>query len=275
MIQFIQRHRIVLVKTVTPPVFRAFHGVFGHTGNRPPSFSCCQHPPRLGIRHAHLISTPTSPTPRAPPTPLPTAQGVLSPTVGSGLTAVLGLPHGVCQAPEGSEDKEQGALAGVRTPQQEGQDAGDVGDGTCSRGGGSWSHTGRWPCRPSATSDPTPRPGACRVPECVPTDPTESRLCVGQGCQHREEEREAEGRGERREGRQEREGRRDKRREGRKRGAGVRGPGKGPGWRAGVEAAGTAELKGLCAPAKAPPLGPGAGPAATAAYQARRWPPCR
>lgn len=52
-----------------------------------------------------------------------------------GLTIVLCLPHGVCHAPEAGKYEEEGQLAGVGLPQQQGDDAGQVGHGPCDGGG--------------------------------------------------------------------------------------------------------------------------------------------
>lgn len=52
------------------------------------------------------------------------------------LTVVLRLPDGVGHAPEAREHEEHGQLVGVRPPQQEGDDAGQVGGRTCGRGRG-------------------------------------------------------------------------------------------------------------------------------------------
>lgn len=62
------------------------------------------------------------PGPRAGPVP-------------AGLTVVLCLPDGVSRAPEAGEHEEHGQLVGVRPPQQEGDDAGQVGDRTCGQRG--------------------------------------------------------------------------------------------------------------------------------------------
>lgn len=57
------------------------------------------------------------------------------------LTIVLCLPDGVGRAPEARKYEEQRQLAGVRLPQQEGDDARQVGHGTCERGKGLLSDT--------------------------------------------------------------------------------------------------------------------------------------
>lgn len=52
------------------------------------------------------------------------------------LTVVLCLPDRVGHAPEAGEHEEHGQLAGVRLPQQEGNDAGQLRHGPCGRGRG-------------------------------------------------------------------------------------------------------------------------------------------
>ena len=52
------------------------------------------------------------------------------------LTVVLCLPHRVGHAPEAGEHEEHRQLAGVRLPQQEGDNAGQLGHGPCGQGRG-------------------------------------------------------------------------------------------------------------------------------------------
>ena len=57
------------------------------------------------------------------------------------LTIVLCLPDGVGHAPEAGKHEEQRQLAGVRLPQQEGDEAGQLGHGTCEQRGRGFSQT--------------------------------------------------------------------------------------------------------------------------------------